>query len=279
MTDSLFKTGIKFSALALLALTVTACGAKGQLKDSGQGQLASSSTGTTSPTDLESPAAELRTADPDSMNAFLREEKFKNGDIYLEGSVVHVNIVDLTPKIAAAFEATFIPSSYRLHNVRYSIEQLREAQDTLRENELYTKLNLYSSGLDVINNQIKITLPDDAADKIDEIEKIVDKKLVTYDFVPLGDPQVVGKIVQIDGEQKRILVHEDGQEKPNIWFSFNSFSSLSSEEGQSITFTDFKLEQRVQAWTTGMVLESFPSQAMARKIVLVNETPIENKSP
>jgi len=277
MTDSLIRTGIKFSALALLALTVTACGAKGQLKDSGPGQLASSSTGTTSPTNGEIPAAELRTADPDSINAFLQEEKLKNGDIYLEESVVHVNIVDLTPKITAAFEATFTPSSYRLHNVRYSIEQLREAQDALRENELYTKLNLYGSSLDVINNQIKLTLPDDAADKIDEIETIVDKKFLTYDFVPLEEPQVVGKIVQIDGEQKRVLVHEDGQEKPNIWFSFNSFSNLSGEDGQSITFTDFKLEQRVQAWTTGMVLESFPSQATARKIVLLNAPPAENK--
>jgi len=279
MTDSLIRTGIKISALALLAFTITACGAKEQLKDSGSVQLATSSTGTAKPTDGESPVAELRTADPDSINAFLREEKLKNGDIYLEGSVVHVNIVDLTPKITAAFEAAFTPSSYRLHNVRYSIEELREAQDTLRKNELYTKLNLYGSSLDVINNQITITLPDDAADKIDEIETIVDKKFLTYDFVPLGEPQVVGKIAQIDSEQKRILVHEDGQEKPNMWFSFNSFSNLSGEDGQSITFTDFKLEQRLKAWTTGLVAESFPSQATARKIVLLNESPAENKSP
>jgi len=253
--------------LVLVVVMLAACGAKETKVEGGKAEPDTNVTGDGSNTAPLEQAA----ADPDLIKSYLKESSLTHGDIYLDGSIVHVNIVGLTPEVTSAFEKRFVPSTFRLHNVRFSIDELSQAQDKLHEQDLYKKLNLYSSGVDVINNRVTISMPDDAADKVEEIEKVVNKELISYEFVALGNPHIIGSIAEVDAAGKRILVHEDGEENPNLWFSFNEFSKLSREDGSNLSFDDFKKGQRIKGWTTGMVMDSFPAQGTARKMILLAE--------
>ncbi|UVI29572.1 YobA family protein [Paenibacillus spongiae] len=259
---------VRLSILMVLVVAIlAACGAKEtKVKNDNPGpDTTAAGDGTTTAQETQ-PAA-----DPESVKSYLKEANLTNGDIYLDGSIVHVNIVGLTAEITSGFEKKFDPSTFRLHDVRFSIEELTHAQDALHDHEFYKKLNLYSSSIDVINNQVTITMPDDAADKVEEIEKVVNKDLIDYDFVALGEPHIVGSIAEVDAKSKRILVHEDGEENPNLWFSFNEYSKLTREDGGNLSFSEFKKGQRVKAWTTGMIQDSFPAQGTARKVILLAE--------
>lgn len=221
---------------------------------------------------IEDPEAEkvLYSSDPEAVKAFLSAQKIPNGDIYLQDNKVHINIVGLNSQIEQRFAQTFAAGTYELHDVRYSIQELLAAQELLHKQELYQKLNLYGSGVDTIGNKVTITIPSDYAETaMLEIDKWIDPDMLTYDISELGDPHVVGQIVDIDSKQKkRILIREPGMEDPSYWFSFNQKSTMFNEAGESISFKDLKVGQQVELWSTGMVEESFPALASVRRLEL-----------
>lgn len=221
---------------------------------------------------IEEPEAEkvLYSSDPEAVKAFLSAQKIPNGDIYLQDNKVHINIVGLNSQIEQRFAQTFAAGTYDLHDVKYSMQELLAAQELLHKQELYQKLNLYGSGVDTIGNKVTITIPSDYAETaILEIEKWIDPNMLTYDISELGEPHVVGEIVDIDPEQKkRILILEPGMEDPSYWFSFNHKSTMFNEAGESISFKDLKVGQQVELWSTGMVEESFPALASVRRLEL-----------
>jgi hypothetical protein len=221
---------------------------------------------------IEEPEAEkvLYSSDPEAVKAFLSAQKIPNGDIYLQDNKVHINIVGLNSQIEQRFAQTFAAGTYELHDVRYSIQELLAAQELLHKQELYQKLNLYGSGVDTIGNKVTITIPSDYAETaMLEIDKWIDPDMLTYDISELGDPHVVGQIVDIDSKQKkRILILEPGMEDPSYWFSFNQKSTMFNEAGESISFKDLKVGQQVELWSTGMVEESFPALASVRRLEL-----------
>lgn len=221
---------------------------------------------------IEDPKAEkvLYSSDPEAIKAFLSAQKIPNGDIYLQDNKVHINIVGLKSQIEQRFAQTFAAGTYELHDVKYSMQELLAAQELLHKQELYQKLNLYGSGVDTIGNKVTITIPSDYADTaILEIEKWIAPDMLTYDISELGEPHVIGQIVDIDTKQaKRILILEPGMEDPSYWFSFTQKSTMFNEAGESISFKDLKVGQQVELWSTGMVDESFPALASVRRLQL-----------
>ena len=221
---------------------------------------------------IEDPESEnvLNSSDPEAIKAFLSAQKIPNGDIYLQDNKVHINIVGLNSEIEQRFAKEFAEGTYELHDVKYTYQELLAAQELLHEQELYQKLNLYGSGVDTIGNKVNITIPDDYAEAAKlEIEKWIDPEMLTYDISELGEPHVVGEIVDIDTEKtKRILILEPGNEEPSYWFSFDEKSEMVDESGAIISFKDLKEGQQVKLWSTGMVLESFPALASVRRLEL-----------
>lgn len=226
----------------------------------------------TASAEIEDPEAEkvLYSSDPEAVKAFLSAQKIPNGDIYLQDNKVHINIVGLSKQIEHRFAQTFAAGTYELHDVKYSMQELLAAQELLHKQELYQKLNLYGSGVDTIGNKVTITIPSDYAEPaILEIEKWIDPDMLTYDISELGEPHVIGQIVQIDTKQaKRILILEPGMEDPSYWFSINQKSTMFNEAGESISFKDLKVGQQVELWSTGTVNESFPALASVRRLEL-----------
>lgn len=216
----------------------------------------------------------LYSSDPEEIKAFLSAQKIPNGDIYLEENKVHINIVGLTTEIEQRFAQAFAEGTYALHDVKYTMQELLAAQDLLNEQKLYQKLNLYGSGVDTIGNKVTITIPSDYAEAAKlEIEKWIDPTMLTYDISELGNPHVVGEIVDIDTEKaKRILILEPGNEDPSYWFSFNVKSEMVGQSCEKISFKDLKVGQQVRLWNTGTVMESFPALASIRRLELA---PIE----
>ncbi|WP_339315312.1 hypothetical protein [Paenibacillus sp. FSL R10-2734] len=212
----------------------------------------------------------LNSSDPEVVKAFLSAQKIPNGDIYLQDNKIHINIVGLNAQIEQSFAQTFTAGTYELHEVKYTMQELLAAQELLHEHELYQKLNLYGSGVDTIGNKLTITIPSDYAEAAKlEIDKWIDPSMLTYDISEIGDPHVVGQIVDIDTKQaKRILILEPGKEDPSYWFSFNLKSEMFNEAGESISFKDLKVGQQVKLWNTGMVEESFPALASVRRLEL-----------
>lgn len=212
----------------------------------------------------------LSSSDPGEIKTFLSTQKIPNGDIYLQDNKVHINIVGLNSEIEKTFAKEFAEGTYELHNVKYTMQELLTAQELLHEQGLYQKLNLYGSSVDTIGNKVSITIPDDYAEAAKlEIEKWIDPDMLTYDISELGEPHVVGQIVEIDTEKaKRILILEPGNENPSYWFSINVKSEMVNEAGESITFSNLKVGQQVKLWSTGMVEESFPAHASVRKLEL-----------
>ncbi|MEK4466065.1 MULTISPECIES: hypothetical protein [unclassified Paenibacillus] len=208
--------------------------------------------------------------DPGAVKTFLSAQKIPNGDIYLQDNKVHINIVGLNSEIEQSLAQTFTAGTYELHDVKYTMQELLAAQELLHEQDLYQKLNLYGSGVDTIGNKVTITIPSDDAEAAKlEIEKWIDPKMLTYDISEIGDPHVVGTIVDIDTKQaKRILILEPGNEDPSYWFTFNAKSEMFNEAGETISFKDLQVGQQVKLWNTGMVLESFPALASVRRMEL-----------
>ncbi len=210
--------------------------------------------------------------EPGLARDFLAREGIPNGDIYLgEGGLLHVNIVGLDDAIRERFEEAFPDAAYRLVDVAHTHEELEAAQDALSEHDLHRKLNLYSSSIDVIGNRLEITMPDSSDGAQAEIERYVDPDLIAYHLEPLGEPQIVGTIHEIDAAQERLLILEDGEEQPTYWVSFYAFSVTGPDADKPMAFGDYRIGQQVRVWTTGMVLESMPAQATVRKLELASE--------
>ncbi|TYP70575.1 DUF3221 domain-containing protein [Paenibacillus methanolicus] len=260
-------------AAALLASVLLAgCGAK-------------SSTGDEQPIEGEQPAQSSTSsdrgaaqnaspvpADPEKAKAFLAEASFKNGDIYLDGGNVHINVVGLDADIERQFSARFTAGSYALHDVDFSIQQLEEAQQALHDADPDNELGIYGTSVDVIGNRLEITLPEEAADSVARIEKIVGKEIADIQVMPLGEPQIKATIAEIDAQSSRILVQEQGSAEPNYWFSFDDRSLLVDGQGAAVRFDDFQVGQSVRIWTTGIIQDSFPAQGVIRKIAIVPES-------
>lgn len=210
------------------------------------------------------------TANPADMKSFLKKEKIPHGDLFLEDSLVHVNIVGLSPSVAEKFARRFTKGSYILHDVKYTAQELDAAHTLLIDKDLHRSLNLYSSWIDVKRNKIGITLPDDqAAAAIQALESVIAPDMLFYDIDELGEAHVSGTIVEIERNPVvRVLVLEPGHTDPTYWFSFNEYSLLSDSKGKTIGVSDLKKGQGIRLWSTGMQLDSLPAQATVRKLEL-----------
>lgn len=218
-----------------------------------------------------SPSAGQLAADPEKVQLFLTEESIINGDIYLEDNLVHINIVGLDSGIEQRFAEKFTSGTYILHDVKYSSAELEAAQKLLADQDLHKQLNLYGSWVDVRQNKLGVTVPDDYLEAAEQtLNKLINPGMLRFEVQELGEPSVTGTIVEVKSETvDRILILEPGKETPTYWFSFNDRSELYDAAGQKIEFTGLKKGQQVHIWGTGTVLESLPAQATVRRIELM----------
>jgi len=142
-------------------------------------------------------------------------------------------------------------------------------REALAAHDLYQSVNIYSSSIDVIRNQVVISIPDSAKGSTGAIEAVVDKAMLIFEFEPLAEPDTIGQITEIDMKAQRILVSVNG--KPSMWYSFSGFSEIIGESGETAWFRDFKVGQTVYGWSAGIVMTSLPSQATARRIEIMGE--------
>ena len=84
-----------------------------------------------------------------------------------------------------------------------------------------------------------------------------------------GDPYIRGTITSVS--DRGVMV----EEKPNdrsgsakAMLRINDDTQIVSASGAPKTRADLRSGQRVSAWTTGQIMESYPVQATARKIVI-----------
>ncbi|MFC4099279.1 DUF3221 domain-containing protein [Paenibacillus xanthanilyticus] len=259
------------AAVLLAGVLLAGCGAKsstgGETSVEGDkpGQSTSGSAG--GQTQAPSPVP----ADPEKVQSFLAETSFKNGDIYLDGGKVHINVVGLDEDIERQFAVRFTSGSYALHDVDFSIGQLEEAQQKLHDADPDNELGIYGTSIDIIGNRLDITLPEEAADSVARIEKIVGKEIADIQVAPLGEPEIKATIAEVDAKGSRILVQEQGSAEPNYWFSFEERSVLVDEQGAAVRFDALQIGQSVHIWTTGMIQDSFPAQGVIRRIAIVPE--------
>ncbi|MBP3967394.1 DUF3221 domain-containing protein [Paenibacillus lignilyticus] len=210
-------------------------------------------------------------SEPGEVRSFLQDNQIPNGDIYLKDGLLYINLVKPTESGERLLADRYKTGTYKTVRVTHSIEELQAAQDKLGNQDLFARLNLYSTSIDVIKNKITITMPDSSeAEAKPEIEKLIDPILIEYDIQELSEkPDVVGSISKIDNESHRILVLEDGKTEPSYWFSFNNHSELVDSAGHAVTFDDLKEKGKVRVWINGAVEDSFPAQAGTRRLELV----------
>lgn len=254
--------------LALLALPILGCGTR-IAPDRTTGSV-------NGPTASDPPPAGKgtidATAEPAEARQFLAEHGIASGDIFLQDGKVYLNIVGLNDSTKRLLADHYLAGTYRTVNVAHSIEELQAAQEKLTS-DVFTQLNLYSSGIDVIRNKITIEMPEESAAQAKQaIEKLIDPDLIIYDIQPLADKDAyVGKIVKLDSGQQRILLLVDGEKEPSIYFRISDRSIVANVAGDKIAFADLKKGQRVRAWAAGGIDDSMPAQAGARKVELLAE--------
>ncbi len=56
-----------------------------------------------------------------------------------------------------------------------------------------------------------------------------------------------------------------------IWFTLNDDSIIVTDKGKKISSNDLRIEDKVAVWSTGYMLESYPAQATAFKIIQYEE--------
>ncbi len=249
----MFRINVAYIWIAAVILLLGGCTAA---QDSGDG-----------------PEAALILANPNDVRHFLADEAIANGDIYLEDNKVHINVVGLGREVTERFAGKFTPTSYVLHNVTYTAGELDSAYTLLSDRELFNQLNLYGSWIDVKQNKIGISVPDDylaSARKV--LEQQIDPGMLSYEVRELREPHVTGTIVQLEADPvKRILILEPGKEDPTYWFTINKRSELYDPQGQKAGWTDLKPGQQVHLWSTGMVEDSLPAQATLRRLELITK--------
>lgn len=210
-----------------------------------------------------------RISEPGQFKAFLAKQNIPNGDIYLQDGLVHVNVVGLNGEIEARFAEAFAEDTYVLHDVVYSIEQLRDIQQKIIDEDLHSELNLYATGVDVIGNKVMIEVPEESAEAATaRLEQRFGPDMLQLNVQELGPPAVVGKIVEVDAARKSILILEPDEETPTYWFTILEKSRLLDAAGEEITFADLAVSQRVKLWIAGGVNTSLPAQAGARRLEL-----------
>ncbi|WP_342566083.1 DUF3221 domain-containing protein [Paenibacillus sp. FSL R7-0345] len=214
---------------------------------------------------------QLPAADPEAIKLFLAEKALANGDIYLENNQVHINIVGLNSGVEELFAGSFSPGSYTLHDVKFSAGELEAAQKLLAERDLHNQLNLYGSWVDVMQNKLAVSVPDDYLKNAEEaLNQLIDPGMIRFEAQELGEPSVTGTIVEVKSDTvDSILILEPGKEQPTYWFSFNDRSELYDASGQKIEVSGLKTGQQVHIWGTGTVLDSLPAQATVRRIELM----------
>lgn len=95
------------------------------------------------------------------------------------------------------------------------------------------------------------------------------------------EPYLTGQIHSI--ENSRILVAEGIEEETFTgdideligkagWFTAEEETRIEGIEGEFLSFEDLKERDKVKVWVTGPVMESYPVQATASKIVLIERT-------
>lgn len=76
-------------------------------------------------------------------------------------------------------------------------------------------------------------------------------------------------ILVIEGIEDVTLSQEEWQGKPAIVFSVTNKTEITRENGEKVEFDALEKGQQVKVWHTGEVMESYPGQAEARKIVVL----------
>lgn len=211
-------------------------------------------------------------ADPVAVRTFLSSNDIKNGDIYLQGGKLHINIVGLTPEIEQQVAEQFTAGSYELHDVKYTIQELEQAQHTLMDQGLLTEYGI-SSSIDVIENELDITIPEEKKAGISKIEQAVGRELVNIQIDVMQEPHIVGVIVSIDPSGKQLLIQEDGSAEPNFTMAVQEDSQLVTADGKQAGISAFAAGDRVQIWHTGAINESFPAQGSIRRMALAADQP------
>ncbi|MBB3112573.1 hypothetical protein FHS18_004674 [Paenibacillus phyllosphaerae] len=269
------KSILRTSAvLVLAAALVSACGSKEQNDVPSAPQASAPDDGVSGQAggEVDNPAGQPVAASPESIRSFLSEADFKNGDIYLNGGKLHVNVVGLTAEIERQFAARFTADTYVLHDAKFSILELEAAQQKLMDSGLFDRYNIMGSSVDVINNQVSLDLPEENKDGVAVIEEALGKDIVAIHVAALGEPEIVGVITTVDTEGKRVLIQEEGSPEPNYWFSWQDDSMLENAAGKQAEFADFSVGTTVQIWSTGAVADSMPAQGTIRKMAIAPDS-------
>jgi hypothetical protein len=211
-------------------------------------------------------------SDPGKLRLFLKENKIPNGDIYKKDGKFFINLVNGNDEIKQLIrEHSDIPYELHFEDAKFTHDQLKNAQNLLREKEFYQELNLYSSSIDVINNKLTITLPSSSGDKISLIEEVINPELIDFQIQSLGEADILGKVIKINSDKERILIESQSDHEFQIWFSFNKHSVITNQNNEELHFDDLKVDDLVEGWYTGMVLDSKPQQTTGRKVVVLND--------
>jgi eight-cysteine-cluster-containing protein len=104
----------------------------------------------------------------------------------------------------------------------------------------------------------------------------VDEKPIYED--ELGAAYITGNIYDISEEG--ILVAEGVEDEDDygimftgkaIWLSINAETRIINDKEEDVLFDELMLGQRVTAWTTGLIAESYPEQGTAKLIMIEKE--------
>lgn len=259
--------GIGLLMVMLVTLLIAGCAGG---PDSGKGNEAGAgSSQVSSKAGSTSPAEPVEAANPYNIRSFLDDLEKENGDIYLGEDTLHVNIVNLDEAAEQSFAQRFTAGSYVLHDVKYSIQELNEAMDRLADQQMMKKLDIYSATLDVINNCIEISLPEEAGTApLEELYAVMEPEMLKITVKELGSPEVTGEIVAIEDKNGSILIQEPDKEIPTYWFSFNTASRIVNNAGEPLAAADLEIGDSVRLWSTGSIMESLPAQATVRRLEL-----------
>jgi putative hemolysin len=56
-----------------------------------------------------------------------------------------------------------------------------------------------------------------------------------------------------------------------FWFKINQETEIMGQEGETLQFTDLEVNDKVSVWSTGLVLESYPAQTSAARIIVTEK--------
>jgi hypothetical protein len=206
--------------------------------------------------------------DPKTHLVILIQEEYLNEDI----AANLLAFAEKNGKTDSKFLIELKPAKHSYHTLDTIMNKLNDSHQDL----FVTDRRVLSFGMNEMENRIDLHVSTKADLNLELLHEITagDESIIHItegilssvddNGIPTDEPYIIGKIMKLDKESRRILVEDQ------IYFTIDDVTIIKDSDGHPIEEASLQVGDEVKVWTDGAILESLPAQGYAVVIQKIN---------